>query len=204
MGKFLRFARRVFVSTSLLLSIATMMLWVRSCSTGDSFDRYRENVAGPGTYHDTRGVFSTRGTIGVGYLRMLPPHVQDWPADEGWKRRAMPAQPVAWPHRWALLGFGYWNAALPTGPGGGGMRMTGVKIPHWFVAWVFMLPPAGWARRAWLARRARRRLASQLCVACGYDVRASTEHCPECGTPVPSPAAERHLPVPSSSGIRLG
>jgi len=188
MRTFLRFARRIFVGTSLLLCVATLVLWGRSCRTGDAFNRYRQNVAGPGTYHDTRGVFSTHGTIGAGHLRMLPPHAQDWPADTGWQWHTTGGVAVAWPHRWSLLGFGYWNAAMPSAPGGGGMRMTGVKIPHWFVAGVFMILPAQWGRRAWLARRARRRLASQLCVACGYDVRESAERCPECGTPIPSPA----------------
>jgi hypothetical protein len=40
-----------------------------------------------------------------------------------------------------------------------------------------------------LARQAMR-LREGLCVKCGYDLRASTDHCPECGTPVPArPAA---------------
>ena len=37
-------------------------------------------------------------------------------------------------------------------------------------------------------KQARRRRSGQ-CVACGYDLRASTEHCPECGTPIPKAAS---------------
>jgi hypothetical protein len=41
------------------------------------------------------------------------------------------------------------------------------------------LPPAGWL----LSRRQR---GMGRCPTCGYDLRASTERCPECGTPINS------------------
>jgi hypothetical protein len=44
---------------------------------------------------------------------------------------------------------------------------------------------AGYVVFAWRrARERRRRWRQDLCPACGYDVRASTEKCPECGTPI--------------------
>jgi hypothetical protein len=58
-----------------------------------------------------------------------------------------------------------------------------VQVPHWFVAALAAAPPALWLRR----RRADRRRAG-LCTRCGYDLRATPEKCPECGTPAATPA----------------
>jgi hypothetical protein len=42
-------------------------------------------------------------------------------------------------------------------------------------------------------RRARKK---RLCLGCGYDLRCSPEHCPECGRPVDSRALLGDLPAP--------
>jgi len=47
---------------------------------------------------------------------------------------------------------------------------------------VFLPIPARWLQ---LRRRYRRRIAQALCVTCGYDLRASPDRCPECGTVPP-------------------
>jgi hypothetical protein len=54
-------------------------------------------------------------------------------------------------------------------------------IPHWAILLTTLPMPA-----AWIARRSRSRrfLATGRCVACGYDLRATPDRCPECGTPV--------------------
>ena len=62
----------------------------------------------------------------------------------------------------------------------GGWRFQGhrVRAPFWSLALVSAIPAAVvMRRRAIRWRRARR----GLCVACGYDLRASTGRCPECG-----------------------
>jgi hypothetical protein len=71
--------------------------------------------------------------------------------------------------------------------------LAGLRVPNWFLLVALALLPARWAalRRG---RWRREELAARgLCPGCGYDLRASPERCPECGSLAPSPlyAGER-------------
>jgi hypothetical protein len=59
-----------------------------------------------------------------------------------------------------------------------------IKAPYWFLVAVTAATPL----RAWMHQiRGRNRSRVGLCPACGYDVRATPDRCPECGhTPSPS------------------
>lgn len=62
-------------------------------------------------------------------------------------------------------------------------------LPTWAIALTALLVPL-WPITAW--RRRVKRLQSNQCLVCGYDLRASPTRCPECGTTVPTAAgAER-------------
>jgi hypothetical protein len=58
-------------------------------------------------------------------------------------------------------------------------------IPHWAMVFVLGVVPAIWlyVRLRPMSVRARR-LQEGRCIQCGYDLRASPERCPECGTAV--------------------
>lgn len=54
-----------------------------------------------------------------------------------------------------------------------------LSIPHWSVAAPFAILPT---RRFVAALRRRRAKRFNRCPSCGYDLRATPDHCPECGT----------------------
>jgi hypothetical protein len=53
-----------------------------------------------------------------------------------------------------------------------------VRVPHWLLAALSGVLPAGWY--AAYRRNAKRR-GLGVCTTCGYDLRATPERCPECG-----------------------
>jgi len=60
-------------------------------------------------------------------------------------------------------------------------------VSYWLVICVLSLVPANHLLRS--ARRARRKrymLRECRCLKCDYDLRGSSERCPECGTPIPA------------------
>ena len=60
-----------------------------------------------------------------------------------------------------------------------------VLVPWWWLVAASLPAPAVAAARRFARRR---RVTAGRCVTCGYDLRASPDRCPECGTPAPAPA----------------
>ena len=72
----------------------------------------------------------------------------------------------------SFLGVSYSNGVLPYG------RWWIARVPLWLITPVLLALPL---HSAWKSFRSRRRGAKNLCICCGYDLRASPGVCPECG-----------------------
>jgi hypothetical protein len=55
-----------------------------------------------------------------------------------------------------------------------------IIVPYPYPAALFAITPAVYSIRRW--RTSRRDATTGLCLTCGYDLRASPQRCPECGT----------------------
>ena len=140
---------------SMLLCVATVALWVRSYWKLDSLYYVQDDEA------ETISVLASRGQIKAWLLKgaML---------GAGWlSHESEPSRPYSWGS--GFLGFGYENLS----------HVRVVDVPHWFLALLFAVPPTLTLRAA---IRSRRRHRAGFCPTCGYDLRATPQRCPECGT----------------------
>lgn len=160
----------VVAAMSLLLCLATMAVWMRSFWIS-SFWGFDEGGRAPAVV-----LFSDRGRVGVAtsHVIMGVPLIgwEEWPDDKiGHGSSA----------GWKYLGFDM--EIEDTTAFSGDLQIV---VPDWFICATFAVAPCRWL---WLHHRKRRAKLNGLCITCGYDLRASPERCPECGTVVPEAKA---------------
>jgi hypothetical protein len=161
-------------SVSLALFAATIVLWTRSYRESDDFWWWRDD-------HGV-GVFSTGGRIlfwhatgqgspGFMHLAHSPPIELLRPPTQG-----------LYSSRYRI-GFG---TTSKDGP-----HWRQLYLPHVIVAMLTLVAPIRWWQ---LRARERRRSSLGKCRACGYDLRATPERCPECGE-VPAARPPHNQPM---------
>ena len=172
--------RRLFMALSalsLLLCVAVCVLWVRSYRVGEAV--YREGPLFRLAILSSKGQCSALRTT-------YPASAANGPARWKYSNRGMWAEVTRRPGLYRadpavrcygpVAGFGMFDKPA-AGPTSMGAATREVFFPYWSLVGLTAAGPA-----AWYARRRRLRSRSLgLCPACGYDLRATPERCPECG-----------------------
>jgi hypothetical protein len=87
-------------------------------------------------------------------------------------------------YEWSLLGhFAISDSPTLTGTVRA-WQYHGVQLPHWFVALGLLLGGTPFFRTVRRAAQRKSRIHNNRCITCGYDLRATPDRCPECGTPI--------------------
>ncbi len=157
---------------SLVLFVVTAVLWLRSY--------WGTQFVGRSTPSGWCGILSMGGLLRFEDANYADTHL-------GWSYVAYPT-PAG----------GLWDEVAARDRYGGPLRRAGfayaridytsdgkrvrraVYLPHASLCILFAIAPAFWLKHV---LRKRPRLG--FCPTCGYDLRASSERCPECGNPVP-------------------
>ena len=214
----LRFLFNALTVTSLLLCLATAVLWLRSYRAGDQLNIFwgaSTVVAVDEWGRQLRAGWrlewvSINGGVGVWWERLEPPG-RATSAPPGFSTDRLTHRPAPGE---AFASGVYPNVALIEPVHGfwqhpdghhwvwrrGGFNAFGSKaphpsefraaVPHWFLVPIAALLPT----TRLLARRHRRRRARATrgrCLTCGYDLRATPNRCPECGTAATARARAR-------------
>ena len=192
----------VLAALSLLLCLATGVLWERSLVSHEVFmvrgglDVIRVKSGGG----DVALFWETDVSPAVAAMREPPPgefrHYRS--AVQATGIVGSPAPHLR--HRTRGIPHDSYDRLHPFAISGGGSASTRervVVVPHWLLMLAFTLLPAIVVTKRLRARH--RRLRAGACPDCGYDLRASPARCPECGRvckPEPAGASDESAQSP--------
>jgi hypothetical protein len=174
--------RRLFnfaAVVSLIWCVASAMLWARSYHRRDEFSRQRGPIQ--------QQISSDFGRIGYVIFHIQPSLEQDY----GWRWSSfhpLSHSLVSGPYeQFERCGVGWARGQMSVQLQGRTYTMTAREwsVRYWVigvVAAVLLLLPAWRLRAELLIMRRHIRARAGRCTFCGYDLRATPQRCPECGT----------------------
>jgi hypothetical protein len=171
--------RRLFTllsALSLVLCVATVVMWVRSYRVGDTYvwlPPSRVDALQSG--HGRLWYFRAESIDQVNY----PLPLETFPKGY-WAIRPPPPPQLRSKPNWQFVGFSYTEERPFT------LRLRTVAVPLWSLVAVLSAAPVAALMGIVRRRRRRRRARAGLCRSCGYDLRATPGRCPECGTVTPA------------------
>ncbi|HEY2584224.1 MAG TPA: hypothetical protein VGI81_00510 [Tepidisphaeraceae bacterium] len=179
--------RRLFAVASvvsLLATVAVAVLWVRSYRVADFFGRWtaddRTRIIVVVAEGRVQWSAATLDTPGRNADRRWHHYTNIYPVD--WSTGPSPGMSRHFDRVGVIFESGR-DRILPNERGTDANASSWV-LPLW-LAFPLTLPVA--AAGAIAMARSRQRVARRgLCPTCGYDLRASTDRCPERGTPIPA------------------
>ena len=147
-----------------VICVGAFLLWIDSTST-------RRTVAWFGA---TRRVDIHTVVGAIGFWTTTSQQ-RWWHGSWSWE-----ATPVAPGPQRRFPGLKYWNQQQ-----NGATHGHVVRVPFWLITGASLVLPALWlAGQIHHAQLRLQRTSEGRCVTCGYDLQASPEKCPECGTAV--------------------
>lgn len=170
-------------AASLLLFVTICVLWVRSYSLSDHLTWRRTD--------GQRGLRTRQGHLALNLL--LADHSNQPPSYFALTYQRDVPMSAESELLWRLLVYPDPRDRVVHRERGGfvwytrrrfdGVRYVTAIAPFWSLAAVTAVPPLGWTASRLRSRARRRRRGRQgLCPQCGYDLRATPDQCPECGT----------------------
>jgi hypothetical protein len=172
-----RLARHLFTLCAMLSAILggiVLVAWRTAPPLDDNVTPPLEDIEHQLTRVGCLQMFVDRHSVGIGVVtpwQGRPTAVSVLPFDGQFFIPRPPYGFVRWNTRDLSASSFMWTSEF---------QYRALLLPPWLVVAITGLLPSWWLLRA---IRVRGRRLRGLCASCGYDLRASPDRCPECGTP---------------------